>query len=248
MTFADLLSPACALFLDFDGTLVDIAPEPGAVTVPSSLVPTLGALHAYLGGAVAVVSGRPIAELDRFLAPLRLATAGIHGAERRDSAGELTRLQAQPLHLVEAAAAALVAQHPALLVEHKHASIAVHYRRVPELEAVCVQAMQEAIDRSPGLALLHGKMVVEAKPSGASKGDAIEAFLREAPFAGRTPVFIGDDVTDEAGFSTVQRLGGLGVKVGEGPTVASQRLADPGALRHAFDTAMAPRAATRPKA
>jgi trehalose 6-phosphate phosphatase len=104
MTFADLLSPACALFLDFDGTLVDIAPEPGAVTVPSSLVPTLGALHGYLGGAVAVVSGRPIAEIDQFLAPLRLATAGIHGAERRSAAGELVRIDSLPLQVVEAAA------------------------------------------------------------------------------------------------------------------------------------------------
>jgi trehalose 6-phosphate phosphatase len=248
MTFADLLSPACALFLDFDGTLVDIAPEPGAVTVPSTLVPTLGALHGYLGGAVAVVSGRPIAEIDQFLAPLRLATAGIHGAERRSAAGELVRIDSLPLQVVEAAAAALAASHPALLVEHKHASLAVHYRRAPHLEAACVEAMQQAVDRSPGLTLLRGKMVVEAKPGAASKGNAIEAFLLEPPFAGRTPVFIGDDVTDEAGFSTVQRLGGLGVKVGEGPTVASERLADPGALRHAFDTAVARKVAARARA
>jgi trehalose 6-phosphate phosphatase len=248
MTFADLLSPACALFLDFDGTLVDIAPEPGAVTVPSSLVPMLGDLQDYLGGAIAVVSGRPIAELDRFLAPLQLAAAGIHGVEHRTADGVLTRAAALPLQEVEAVAAALVALHPALLVEHKQASIAVHYRGAPHLEAECTAAMQQAVDRSPGLALLRGKMVVEAKPGGASKGDAIEQFLRETPFAGRTPVFIGDDVTDEAGFSTVQRLGGLGVKVGEGPTVARRRLADPGALRHAFDTAVAPRVAARARA
>src|SRR3954469_23235360 len=102
MTFADLLSPACALFLDFDGTLVDIAPEPGAVTVPSSLVPTLDALHGFLGGAVAVVSGRPIAEIDQFLAPLRLATAGIHGAERRNATGALARIASLPLDAIEA--------------------------------------------------------------------------------------------------------------------------------------------------
>ncbi|MBA2963001.1 MULTISPECIES: trehalose-phosphatase [Ramlibacter] len=248
MNFVDLLSPACALFLDFDGTLVDIAPEPGAVTVHSSLVPTLGALHQYLGGAVAVVSGRPIAEIDEFLAPLRLPTAGIHGVERRTAADVLVRAAAHPLQAVEAAAMALGAAHPALLIEHKQASIAVHYRRAPELEAVCLATMQDAIDRSPGLTLLRGKMVVEAKPGGASKGLAIEAFLNEPPYAGRVPVFIGDDVTDEAGFSAVQRLGGLGVKVGEGPTIAHQRLADPGALRQAFDTAMATKATARARA
>jgi trehalose 6-phosphate phosphatase len=248
MTFVDLLSPACALFLDFDGTLVDIAPEPGAVTVPCSLVPTLGALHRYLGGAVAVVSGRPIAEIDQFLAPLRLPTAGIHGVERRTAADTLVRAALQPLQAVEAAAAALAAAHPALLIEHKQASLAVHYRRAPALEALCVAALQDAVDRSPGLVLLRGKMVVEAKPGGASKGSAIEAFLGEPPYAGRTPVFIGDDVTDEAGFATVQRLGGLGVKVGEGPTVAQQRLADPGALRQAFDTAMASKVTARARA
>ncbi|RYY91293.1 MAG: trehalose-phosphatase, partial [Comamonadaceae bacterium] len=148
MTFADLLSPACALFLDFDGTLVDIAPEPGAVTVPSSLVPLLEALHDDLGGAIAVVSGRPIAELDRFLAPLRLATAGIHGAELRGADGRLVRTEPLPLQQVEEAAQALVARHPSLLLEHKQASIAVHYRRMPALEAECIAAMQQAVDRS----------------------------------------------------------------------------------------------------
>ncbi|HZY17065.1 MAG TPA: trehalose-phosphatase [Ramlibacter sp.] len=239
MNFVDILSPACALFLDFDGTLVDIAPEPGAVVVPSGLVPTLAALQAYLGGAVAVVSGRPIREIDQFLGPLRLPAAGVHGAERRSAGGQIERIAGQPLHAVELAVQALAARHPVLIVEHKQASIALHYRKAPELEAACLDAMHKAVAQSPGLTLLRGKMVVEAKPGSASKGQAIEAFLREAPFAGRTPVFVGDDITDEIGFSTVQRLGGLGVKVGEGPTVAWQRLADPGALRQEFQTAVA---------
>lgn len=245
MHFTDILSPSCALFLDFDGTLVDIAPDPGAVVVPSSLVPTLTALQDYLGGAVAVVSGRPIREIDSFLAPLRLPVAGVHGAERRAADGALDHLPGRPLEIVEATADALAARHPGLLVEHKATSVALHYRQAPELEGACIEAMQEAVARSPGLGLLRGKMVVEAKPCGASKGSAIEAYLNEPPFAGRTPVFIGDDVTDEAGFEVVQRLGGLGVKVGEGATVAWQRLADPGALRLEFELALARKIPTR---
>ncbi|WBY00177.1 trehalose-phosphatase [Ramlibacter tataouinensis] len=248
MNFVDILSPACALFLDFDGTLVDIAPEPGAVVVPSGLVPLLGTLQQYLGGAVAVVSGRPIREIDSFLDPLRLPVAGVHGAERRAANGDLAHLPPHPLEVVEVAARALVARHPELLLEHKDRSLALHYRRAPQLEALCIEAMEQAVDQSPGLALLRGKMVVEAKPGGASKGSAIEAFLREPPFAGRTPVFIGDDVTDEAGFAAVQRLGGLGVKVGEGPTVAWQRLSHPGALRLEFESAVAMKVARKDRA
>jgi trehalose 6-phosphate phosphatase len=246
MNFVDILSPGCALFLDFDGTLVDIAPEPGAVVVPSGLVPTLAALQQYLGGAVAVVSGRPIREIDQFLDPLRLPVAGVHGAERRGAHGAVDRITGQPLERVEQAADALAAQHPRLLVEHKATSVALHYRQAPELEALCLEAMEAAVAQSPGLALLRGKMVVEAKPSAASKGGAIEAFLREPPFAGRTPVFVGDDVTDEVGFSTVQRLGGLGIKVGEGPSVAWHRLPDPGALRLEFESAVARKVPARP--
>lgn len=235
MTFADLLCPSCALFLDFDGTLVDIAPQPDAVVVPHGLVDTLAMLQRYLGGAVAVVSGRPIEQIDAFLAPLHLPVAGIHGAERRRANGDLLRLPAVPLETVQAAAQDLVQRHPVLTIEHKRGSLALHFRQAPELESLCVATLQDAVDRSPGLTLLRGKMVVEAKPGGASKGRAIEEFLAEEPFAGRTPVFIGDDVTDEVGFSTVQRLGGLGVKVGEGPSVAWQRMAGPAEMREEME-------------
>jgi trehalose 6-phosphate phosphatase len=126
-------------------------------------------------------------------------------------------------------------------VEDKRSSLALHYRQRPELEALCLSTMQRAVEESPGLTLLHGKMVAEAKPGGASKGQAIENFLREAPFAGRKPVFIGDDVTDEVGFDTVQRLGGIGLKVGEGPSVAWRRIADPATLRRELEAAMAAR-------
>lgn len=238
MTFVEILCPSCALFLDFDGTMVDIAPQPEAVRVPQPLIGTLQRLHDYLGGALAVISGRPIEQLDGFLVPLRLPVAGVHGAERRGADGSVTLLSTHPLELVEEAARGLAARHPGLLVENKRGSIALHYRLAPEMEALCLQTMQEAVDNSPGLTLLRGKMVAEAKPGGASKGRAIEAFLLEPPFAGRVPVFIGDDITDEVGFSTVQRLGGMGIKVGEGTSVAWRRIADPAALRTELDAAI----------
>lgn len=244
MTLAEILQPSCALFLDFDGTMVDIAPQPHAVEVPKLLVGMLRDVLDYLGGAVAVISGRPIEQIDSFLAPLRLPVAGVHGAERRTATGETLLLGTHPLGRLEDAAHALAARHAGLLVESKRGSLALHYRMAPELEDLCVQVMHDAVAASPGMTLLRGKMVVEAKPGGASKGRAIEEFLREAPFTGRTPVFIGDDITDEVGFSTVQRLGGLGIKVGEGATVAWRRLDDPSALRRELEAAMTARLRT----
>src|SRR5512140_1718942 len=214
MKFVDIICPSCALFLDFDGTLVDLAPQPEDVVVPAGLVATLQALAGYLGGAVALISGRPIAQIDEFLQPLRLPVAGVHGSERRSASGEVSLLSTHPLQHVEEVAAALVAQHPRLRIENKRGSLALHYRQAPELESLCLDTMQAAVEESPGLTLLRGKMVVEAKPGGASKGHAIEAFLHEPPFVGRSPVFVGDDATDEVGFATVQRLRGLGIKVG----------------------------------
>jgi trehalose 6-phosphate phosphatase len=147
-----------------------------------------------------------------------------------------------PLDSVEATALSLVAQHPRLRVEVKRGSIALHYRQAPELEALCHDAMRAAVDESPGMVLMRGKMVIEAKPGGATKGIAIEAFMQEAPFAGRAPVFVGDDVTDEMGFAMVQRLQGLGVKIGEGATCAWQRIESPAEFRDQLKRAVAPRA------
>ncbi|HVE54132.1 MAG TPA: trehalose-phosphatase [Ramlibacter sp.] len=241
MTLVEILSPSCALFLDFDGTMVDIAPQPQAVHVPQPLLATLREVQAYLHGAVAVISGRPITQIDAFLEPLQLPVAGVHGAERRGADGRMHLLNTHPLDHVEEAARGLAAQHERLLVESKRGSLALHYRQAPELEELCLRTMADAVSESPGVTLLRGKMVVEAKPGGASKGRAIEDFLAEPPFAGRAPVFIGDDVTDEVGFSTVQRIGGLGIKVGEGATVAWRRLADPAALHRELRAAMAAR-------
>ncbi len=238
MTFSAALSPSCALFLDFDGTLVDIASQPQAVVVPPDLPETLARWRDLLAGAVAVVSGRPIEQIDGYLAPLVLSVAGVHGAERRRADGSHAWQAVHPMQAVEAAAAALVRTHPALVMESKRGSVAVHYRQAPELQFLCLSTMQAAVERSPGMTLLCGKMVVEAKPSCTSKSQAIEAFMQEAPFAGRTPVFVGDDMTDEPGFASVQRHGGIGVKVGEGPTVARERVADPMAMRDALNQAL----------
>jgi trehalose 6-phosphate phosphatase len=239
MKFADLLRPSTALFLDFDGTLVDIAPQPESVVVPPGLVGTLRILGDHLDGALALISGRPIEQIDNFLHPLHLPVAGVHGAERRSGDGDVTLLATHPLQQVEQTVATLVARHPALRVERKRGSLALHYRLAPELEAVCLHAMEEAVAASAGLTLLRGKMVVEAKPHCASKGRAIEAFLQETPFAGRTPVFVGDDFTDESGFATVQHLRGIGVKVGQGASVARHRLDSPAALREQLQLAAA---------
>lgn len=231
------IDASCALFLDFDGTLADLAPRPDAVQLPAGLKDTLAALATRLDGALAVVSGRPIDALDAFLHPLVLPLAGVHGGERRDAqgrrstAGDLPEAVRAALGDLEQRLAALAAGHPGLLVETKPGAVALHYRGAPQLEALCLQAMRGLVDAAPGLSLLHGKMVLEAKPAGADKGAAIAAFLDEPPFSGRRPVFAGDDVTDEAGFALVNARGGLSVKVGPGESRALQRLPDPQALR-----------------
>ncbi len=231
---AALWDHGCALFLDFDGTLVDLAPEPDAVVVPPGLVDTLAGIRARLGGALAVVSGRAVAAIDTFLHPLDLPVAGVHGSERRDGEGRMTLAPTPRLDRVEQAAAALVNAHPGLALEAKRGALALHYRQAPQLETLCREAMQAAVAASPGLVLLEGKMVFEAKSAGASKGLAIEAFLRETPFVGRRPVFFGDDSTDEAGFAAAQQAGGIGVKVGAGATQAQHRIAGPDRLRRSL--------------
>jgi trehalose 6-phosphate phosphatase len=226
-----VLGADCALFLDFDGTLVDIAPRPEAVFVQPSLVTLLQALQQHLAGALAIVSGRPLAELDQLLAPLKAPTAGVHGAQRRGADGALHQVVLPMLDSLASEADALALSTPGVLVERKAGALALHYREAPQWQKVVEAWMREAVHRCPGVELLFGKQVVEAKPAGATKGRAIRDFLREPPFTGRRPVFIGDDVTDESGFAEVQLVGGIGIKVGEGDTAAQHRLAGPAALR-----------------
>lgn len=218
-----LLTADTALFLDFDGTLVELAAQPEAVVIPSSLAGTLADLYVHLGGALALVSGRRLLDLDAFLAPLQLPCAVEHGAQRRSAEGLVISAPSADMRHVLLAAEGLLAKHPALRLEEKNLALSLHYRQAPELEALCLRVMQAAVQRSSGLELIQGKCVIDLKPAGVSKGTAIAAFMAEAPFSGRTPIFAGDDVTDETGFEQVQRMGGHAVKVGDGPTIAGHR-------------------------
>lgn len=231
MSEPPLLSSGAALFLDFDGTLADIAPQPQEVAVPGSLPPRLAALAKALQGSLAIVTGRPIAEIDHFLAPLQLPAAGIHGAERRDAAGRWQYLPAPALDMVLGPLKTLCAANPGLLLERKSVALALHYRLAPTLEPQCRMVMLWAQQQLPDMVLMRGKQVIELKPRAASKDAAVRAFLTEAPFQGRQPWFFGDDVTDEAAFETVQALEGVAVKVGEGATQARYRVSSPAALQ-----------------
>lgn len=234
-----------ALFFDFDGTLAELAARPDAVTVEAGVRDSLAAIGRALGGAVAIVSGRPVAEIDAQLRPLRLPVAGVHGAERRGPDGLLRRIATPDLAAPRALIEGFAARHAGLRCEPKPGAIALHYRQAPHLEDLCLQTMAEAQRRVDGMALLRGKMVIELKPRRAGKGHAVRAFLDERPFHRRRPWFFGDDVTDEVAFEAVLGLGGVAVKVGEGETLAPFRIAGPAALAGWMGRAAAALSSTR---
>ena len=214
-----------AVFLDFDGTLVEIAPRPDAVEVARGLPELLYKLARLLEGRLAIVSGRSLADLDRHLGPLPVAMAGSHGGEMRDAGRAAVQSLAAPLPLpVAEAVRAVAADHGGLLVEAKPSSIAIHYRDRPRAEAD-VQARTGAIAATHGLATKHGKMVSELVMPGADKGSAINRFMMLAPFSGTRPIFVGDDVTDEDAFRAVLQYDGGGILVGpERETAALWRI------------------------
>ena len=241
-SFPRLLTKRSALFLDFDGTLTDIASRPDAVLIADELPRLLVQLHQKLGGALAVSTGRAQDDIEPMLEPLRasLPAAYEHGAVRRGANKILTLAPAPSLDRARATAQSLADRHPGLIVENKRGSVALHFRLAPALASTCVTAMSEVVQRDASLQLLHGKAVVEVKSAQVGKDLAIEAFMNEAPFLGRRPVFIGDDVTDEPAFITVQRMGGDGVKVGLGETAAAHRIDDPTALRQWLQQSLHP--------
>jgi trehalose 6-phosphate phosphatase len=227
------LLPAACLFLDVDGTLLDIAPTPAQVHVDGELIALLAALERVFGGAVALVSGRQLMQLDAMFAPLRLPTAGLHGVERRGVGGRVfaPTVSASGLSRARAVLADLVAARPGLLLEDKGSALALHYRRVPQAEEVVRLAVAELLaEVSPEYELLEGDCVLELKPAQQNKATAVEAFLQEQPFFGRLPIYIGDDITDFDGFAAIRRHSGVDIAVGDRVS-ARWRLPDPPAVR-----------------
>jgi trehalose 6-phosphate phosphatase len=223
-----------AYFFDIDGTLVDIADSPVRARVDPAFRQLIEDLYRSGGGAVALISGRSIADTDRLFDGLRLPAAGQHGVERRDAAGRTSRhaFPAAELDWARRRIADAIARRPALLLEDKGLSLALHYRRVPRLAGYAHRLIRSLVARlGAEYCVQAGKRVVEMKPAGRDKGVAVLEFMQEEPFRGRTPVFVGDDVTDEYGFATVNRLHGHSVKVGPGATVARWRLRDVAAVR-----------------
>lgn len=222
-------TPQLAIFTDFDGTLVDLADTPDQIDVPHALPAQLERAIRELDSAFAVITGREISDIDKYLAPLHLPVAGAHGTQRRRADGVVEDVDMALVLAAQDIAHALsplVMAHPELMLEAKEGAVALHYRQAPELEATALAAMQDAVNGVTDFAIVPGKMVFEARPRGISKGTALRAFMREAPFLGRTPIFIGDDVTDEDGFIAAQDLGGVGIKLGDGETAARMRIAD----------------------
>ena len=217
-----------ALFLDVDGTLLEIAETPQGVHVSASLKQMLDEVRRRLDGALALVSGRSLANLDQLFNPLRFIGSGVHGCERRLADGIVMRpeIDAAKIARVRNELGEFVRGHDGLLLEDKHYALAVHFRRAPEMQVEVYRIMNEVLlHLGPTFALQAGKSVLELRPGAWTKGSSITAFMQDAPFRGRTPVFIGDDVTDEDAFAVVNELQGISIRVGKASaTLARHRL------------------------
>jgi trehalose 6-phosphate phosphatase len=207
----------CAILLDIDGTILDIAASPRQVRVPTGLRRTLTRLVEATGGAVALVSGRSIGDIDLIFSPLRLPAIGVHGAEMRTSGEGQVQIRVRPLSkALKRRLATLAELGPGILVEDKKYSLAVHYRRTPEqgpavlqtLAKICADAPEEPVE------ILTGKLAVDIKPAAINKGSAVNDLMQYPPFAGRHPIFIGDDTTDLPVFGVIPKFGGQAYSVG----------------------------------
>ena len=225
-----------ALLLDFDGTLVDIAPTPDAVHVPDDLCDSLARLLALTGGAVAVVSGRPIRDIDAKFSPLKLPVVGGHGAEMRVTDDEIVSMAAPLPDALRRRLEAAEELDSGILVEDKGYSLALHYRGAPAMEARLRAHIEAARADFPGepMEVLPGKALFEVKRPGVSKGEGVRALLTHAPFAGRTPVFIGDDETDKTLFALLPEFGGIGFSVDLDYEGLAGVFASPAAVRAAL--------------
>ena len=235
MTFPPALrADAHAVFLDFDGTLVEFSDDPQKVAIAPAALAQLQKLQSAHRGALAIVSGRRIADLDRFLSPMTFAAAGVHGLERRVAPGGETVMLAGPHALddIRAALAGPLASAPGLALEDKGTALVIHYRTAPALQSRAKAMMQAAIESRDDLVLMQGEGIVEVHPAGMDKGRAVADLMREAVFAGRIPIYVGDDVTDEFALAYVREAGGVSVKIGQAPSAAEFRLKDVTALHH----------------
>jgi trehalose 6-phosphate phosphatase len=223
-----------AFFFDIDGTLVDISPTPWEVRLERELLERIRELHELTGGALALISGRSIRDIDNVFHGEQLPVAGQHGLERRDARGRISRhrIRAGKLAASRERLREIIPRHDGLLLEDKGLSLALHYRQAPALGSFAhrlMRTLQEEI--GPDYTILRGKKIVEIKPGGKDKGEAVKEFMAEKPFKGRLPVFVGDDATDEYGFAVVNALGGHSIKVGAGRSIAKWRLRDVTAVR-----------------
>jgi trehalose 6-phosphate phosphatase len=223
-----------ALFLDVDGTLLEFAPTPMEVAIPLQLQTLLKRLRDGAGGALALVSGRAISTLDLLFKLPELPAAGLHGLERRDAGGSLHQHPGVGTALVSAAEqlAAFAQAHPGVIIENKHITLGLHYRAAQE-HGDAVNALADQLEHAlpPELVLQRGNKVIEIRPAGPDKGQAVNSFMAEAPFADRQPVFIGDDLTDEHAFEVINQRDGISIKVGHGASCGHYRLADPTDVR-----------------
>ncbi len=206
-----------ALLLDLDGTLIDLAATPDAVVVPHALPPLLRRLRARHADAVAIVTGRPIEAVDALLGDAPFAVAGEHGAAIRRGLGQPIERSALPVLPASALARAesLAAGFSGALVERKAHGVALHYRQAPAAMAALREVAVAMVRSCPGFALLEGSMTWEVRPTGVNKGGAVRALMASQPFAGRVPIFVGDDVTDQDGIAAAQALGGAGLLVAD---------------------------------
>ena len=226
-----------ALFLDVDGTLLDFANRPGDVVTPVGLTAAIARIERALSGALALVSGRPIADIDRLFSPLRLRASGVHGAEMRFHPDETAQIAdgVAPLPAtVGAAVATALHGFEGAFAENKEFSIAVHYRSTAAATGRLRASLEDLIAGEPGagLEIMKGRNVLELKARSFGKGRAIAAFLEVAPFLGRMPIFVGDDETDESGFAAVAARGGIGLSVGVRRPGASGVFENPQAVRN----------------
>jgi trehalose 6-phosphate phosphatase len=206
-----------ALFLDFDGTLVDIVARPELASVSPQLLDLLSTIFRNLEGALAIVSGRPLTDLDRLLAPSIFPAAGIHGIQHRDGTGRVvSRCQTRIPEPVRQQTRTLAGHDSRLVLEDKEYSLSLHYRLAPELGTSIRSNLGKIWEPlEPDFSIQSGKMVFELRPAGIDKGSAIEKFMSEEPFLGRHAIFIGDDITDEDAFAVVNRMRGYSARVGE---------------------------------